>query len=424
MEEGVRRVLFIAAILLARSAGAAGQTSEGTSKALEELEKRFPPVKKNAAAEDLERLGLALGLDSHPKDPAADHPAKEDQDAYRQASAGAWLDAQVKTSDDSIAAPPARLNEFLQQRRAILQRIVGLLEKEVPEWGLDVHEAPRERADLLFVTNVGRILLSAALVEERAGRHAEAGELLEASWSLSRSLLAHPALIEQLIAVALGSRQAGVLRKMSEPGFEWVGRLAGESARKQMLEQSKIDPLMAQAQAGRESEFFELQRRMGNAFFDKAAEVFPCDLASLSYEEIWRSVDVATESPEAAELLRVIKEMAMPNLISGLYRAARLDLDRELTGRILSLRFERAASRGRSWPEKLFDRESRVCPGAGYDYQARSGGMLVRFQGSTRDPEAPAPFLPLSFEARVPRPTPTPTPSRAPRTATPPRPRS
>jgi len=424
MEARVRRVLIVAAILSAGSAWAAGQTSEGISKAPVGFEKRFPPVKKNAAAEDLEKLSLALGLDSHPSDPAADHPTTEDQDAYRQASIGTWLDAQVKTSEDSIAAPPERLNAFLQERRVILQRVVALLEKEVPEWGFDVHDVSKDHAYLLLVNNVGRILLSAALVEERGGRHAEAGELLEASWSLSQCLSAHPVLIDKMIAVALGSRQAGVLRKMSEPGFEWVGRLASDSPRKQMLEQFRIDPLMAQSQAGRESEFYELERRMGNAFVDRAAEVSPCDLAKLPYEEIWRSVDVATESPEAAEQLRVIKEMAMPNLVSALYRAARLELDRELTGKVLSLRLEKAASRERKWPAKLFEPDSRVCPGAGYDYQARSGGMLLRFQGSTRDPEAPALFLPLSFEARVPRPTPTPTPSRPPRTATPPRPPS
>ncbi len=419
MEAGVRRVLFVAAILSAGPAWAAGQTSEGISKAMVEFEKRFPPVKKNAAAEDLERLSLALGLDSHPKDPAADHPTKEDQDAYRQASAGAWLDAQVKTSDDSIAAPPAPLNEFLQQRRAILQRVVGLLEKEVPGWGLDVHEAPRERADLLFVTNVGRILLSAALVEERAGRHAEAGELLEASWSLSRSVSAHPMLIEQLIAVALGSRQAGVLRKMSEPGFQWVGRLAGDSARMRMMEIFRLNPLLAQARAGGTIEFFDLESRAWNAFVDKIEEISPCGLAKLSYEEIWRSVEVPAETPEAAEQLRLIREMGFPNLMNGLSRAARLDVDRELTGRIVSLRLEKAASRERSWPERLLDRDSRVCPGAPYDYQARGGGISIRFQGSIGDLEAPALFLSLFFEARPLRPTPTPTPTRTSRTPTP-----
>jgi hypothetical protein len=395
------------------------QAQDGPPKWLEDFEKRFPPVKKNAAAEDLERLSLGLGLDPRPKDPDADHPTKEDQDAYRQAEVGAWLDTQVKTSDDSITSAPARLKEFLQERQPILQRVVGLLKKEVPEWGFDIHEAARERSDLLLVVGVGRILLSAALVEERAGRHAEAGELLEASWSLSRSVSAHPEMIEQIIAVAIGSRQAGVLRKMNEPGFEWVGRMTDDSPRKRMLEIFRLHPVMAQARTGGVSEFFDLEDRAWNAFVDKIEEVSPCGLAKLSYEEIWRSIEIPAETPEAAAQMRVIREMGLPNLMNGLSRATRLDVDRELTGRIVSLRLEKASSRERNWPERLLDRDSRICPGASYEYQTRGGGIAIRFQGSIGDLEAPALFLPLFFEARPPRPTPTPTPTRAPRAPTP-----
>jgi hypothetical protein len=79
---------------------------------------------------------------------------------------------------------------------------------------------------------------------------------------------------------------------------------------------------------------------------------------------------------------------------------------------VLELRQEKAASRGGTWPAKFFDTDSRVCPGADYEYQVRGGAMAIRFKGAIDDPSAPQMALPLSFQVRAPRPTPTPTPGR------------
>ena len=97
-------------------------------------------------------------------------------------------------------------------------------------------------------------------------------------------------------------------------------------------------------------------------------------------------------------------------------------MDRELTAKVLELKQEKAASREGSWPAKFYDGDSRVCPGAAYEYQTRGGGMAIRFKGTIDDPSAAALALPLSFEVRAPRPTPTPARPRG-LTATP-RPRA
>lgn len=54
-----------AAGLLIVLAAAGAFAQEGPAKWIEEFEKKFPAVEKNAAAEELERLGLALGIDPY-----------------------------------------------------------------------------------------------------------------------------------------------------------------------------------------------------------------------------------------------------------------------------------------------------------------------------------------------------------------------
>ena len=144
MEESVKRTFAVA--LLSAVPLAAGAQASAAPKWFEEFEKKFPPVAKNAAAEDLETLGRALGFD--PRGAAGEeHPTKEDREAFLQAGYGSWLDAQLKTSDDSIGAPPVRFVEFLEKKQSTLWRVVGLLEKEVPEWGFCIREGEKVRND-------------------------------------------------------------------------------------------------------------------------------------------------------------------------------------------------------------------------------------------------------------------------------------
>ena len=204
-------------------------------KPAEDPDKRLALSKKNGAAEELESLVLALGLDAHSKDPSAEHPSREDREAYHRSAFWSWLDAQLKTADNSIAPVPASFQSFLEKRQPTLGRVVGLLERDVPQWDSETPANPGERPTLALA-QLARILTAAALVEERAGRHAQAGDLLEATWSLSRSFSGQPVLLSQLMAVALGKFQAGALRKMSEPPVQWLDRMSGVEPWRGMLD--------------------------------------------------------------------------------------------------------------------------------------------------------------------------------------------
>ena len=424
MEKGVR-IAAVSLVLSLAATGAAAQ--ENSAKWFDEFSKSFPPVEKNAAAEDLESLSLALGFDA--RGAAGDeHPTKEDLDTNRQLGFGSWLDAQIKTSDDVIGQPPPRLVAFLQKRESTLWRVVGLLEREVPEWGFDpdAHFEYQDHPELLFVAHLNRLLLAAALIEERAGRHDQAADLLDASWSLYRSISWRPELIFQLIAASAGKAQAGALRKMSEPRFEWVDRMSGDGPRRAMMEAWQSDLPLAMHSGARSLEGLDsLSLRGYRAVANELQDLSVCEISRRSSEQIWKP---ATEEFRRWKenggdpALPIMLEMALPSHTEALRRVCRLLVDRELTAKIIELRQEKAFARPIRWPETFFDADSRVCPGTEYEYQARGAGMFIRFKGSVADPGAPALVLPLSFEARGPRSSLSPTPTRRPMPSPTPRP--
>lgn len=252
---------------------------------------RMAPTRKNAAAEEVESLALALGLDARRSEPTAEHPAREDQEAYQRADFGSWLDAQLKASDDSIASPPAALQAFLERRQPTVWRIVAALERDMPQWDFERDEARArpERPELLFCLRVGRVLLAAALVQERAGEQALAGDLLEASWSLSRSLAGQPDLTARLVSLAMATRLAGVLRKMSDPPVSWLDRMSGDEPRRALLDvlDSRVLP-RRRGEADSLDQVLIARARAWQAATDRLRALSPCEVARLSSEEIWK----------------------------------------------------------------------------------------------------------------------------------------
>jgi len=424
--------------MLSTRLGALSQ--KDSSKRLEEFEKRFPAVTKNAAAQELERLARALGIDWNSG--SGEHPIKGDLDAYRQAGFGSWLDSQLKTSDDSIAPPPPRLKELLDRRQALLTRMVGLLEREVPEWGFNAREKSLEHSGLLLANYTNRVLLSAALVAERSGRHAESAEYLEASWSLSQSLVERPDILSLIIAVSLWKQQAGALRKISEPPFQWLQRISSEAPRRQLVTALEND-LLVSAVSSQDPLPGDMVERLSAGYrvlTNLVLESSACALSKFSREQMRQRVlesFQAESEPEPepgeeeeppqestgrastpAELdraARIMMEIAAPTAIDLVRRVERLLVDRELTWKILELRQERAAARTGRWPETFPDLVSTTCPEESFEYQPRGATMTMRFRGYVEEPDAPGLILPLSFEVRRPEPTAAPTPARRPR---------
>ena len=388
-----------------------GQDVKGPAEWLAELQKKFPPSEKNGAAEEMERLGLALGLDwKSDSKPEEGRPSRENAEAYRRAQVGSWLDVQIKTADDSIAAPGPRLEEFLHSHESAIARLVGALERDVPDWGFQWTEEPR-RPPFILVIWIERILLADALASEHAGRHGDASELLEASWSLSQSLEVRPERVSQLIAITIAKLQIGVLRKMSEPSFEWLDRMSGETPWMRTVDSLENDVLILTASHGPKpsGQFEDVWIRGWRAAGERLRDVSACRSTRLTEDEIWEPVLEEMqlwkeEGVDAAQSAEVFKDISAESLVQMVRRAARLRVDRELTAKILFLRAEKAAARDHRWPTRFLDTLSAACPEASYEYQRHGEGMSIRFVGEIQDPAPSALALPLSFQVRPPAP--------------------
>jgi hypothetical protein len=399
----------------------AGSAQENASKLLQDFEKRFPATQKNSAAEEVGRQAIALGVDWDSGEDA-EHPTKDDAGAYNQAAFGSWLNSQLKTSDDFIAPPPAKLQEFLAKHQAPLWELTGRLEQDAPDWGYDLRDKSHHHPEIGLTVRVIRVLVAAALVEERAGHHVEAEQLLEASWSLVRSFSQLPDSLSQVVLVGLAKLQAGALRKMSQPSFAWIERVSSDRFWQARIDSFQSEPFVQQlgSDLPLDEAFFEARVRGWRRIADNLREISPCKASKLSddeigqpiYEELRKIPSDGENDPE--KTAQVFRDIAAPNLGQMLRRSASLAVDRELTAKILELRQEKAADRKGRWPEKLVDNQSRVCPDASYEYQLRGQAMMIRFKGGIAQPDAPALVLPLSFEVRAPSQTPTKTPTRTP----------
>ena len=343
-----------------------------------------PVSKQNTAADRVAALSRSLGIDFNEKNEKAEHPDPADVAALSRAGFGAWLDAEIQNETDEIDEPAAALQEFLRDRRDALWGVIAALEKDAPEWGASSDEEginPR----LLPIMRLEKMILAAALVEERGGNRIDSGRALEASWSLGRALAIDSTEISQLISVAIEKWQAGALRKMREPSLIWMGRMTRDDPWTRMLDAVENEKRL-QDPSGLSDAFSRILEKARQAIVDGLRKISPCDLHDLTNEDVWQlavaalPVETSSEAPppdpsEGRLSIRdVVKSVILPNLVSGLRRASRMSVDRELSLRVLRLKLEKETSPSNRWPDALADATSAVCPGAMYSYRVDSGG--------------------------------------------------
>ena len=92
--------------------------------------------------------------------------------------------------------------------------------------------------------------------------------------------------------------------------------------------------------------------------------------------------------------------MLVPYVADAPYRLARLEIDLELTVKLIDLRNERSEAGGR-WPESVPGIErSSACPGDHWDYAVEpGGGMTLAFARQISWPNQAGVVLPTRFSA-------------------------
>lgn len=381
-----------------------------------------PVSKQNTAAETVAHLSRELGIDFDRSNPKGEHPTKEAAAAYSRAGIGAWLETEIARDDDSISEPPASVTEYVEAHRDTLWAVVAALEKDSPRWGED---STAEEDGLPSLTNrllptiiLERILVGAALFEEREGRAVEADRALEASWSLGRPVSERPEIIGQLISLAIARFQAGALRKLKTPSLAWMGRLGSGDPYRAMIECIQHEHDDRKDPSGLSEPTMEAWQRAFKALFETIRKMTPCELSGATEEDIERMASQAAGILPSREkqIVAVLSGIAVPNLVSAVRRAGRLSVDRELTLQILRLRLAKEGARDARWPTELGNPWSDVCPGVGYGYKTDGASVDVQFGGSAE--AGTDRVLPLSFHSGgsrllptfTPAPTSTPTP--------------
>jgi hypothetical protein len=401
-------MVSLALAIWALAVGVVASSPEGAGvgvaqRAKQRLLARHPAVAVNDEALRLERLAVGVGIDLAPPLPGRAHPLLAEQDNVKKLGLGAYLSSSVESADDAIPAAPASAAQFLAERAAPLEEIRALLVSDTPpRWAMDLAKSrasepdPNSEGPLVL----HRLLLTKALAEARAGRPVEAELWLEASWRLKESTADRPSLTWQLSAIAMSRWQAGVLRKLpsSDPG--WIERMRFRAQRDRTFRAMNDDMVLGIVDFSSEElskwSPADLLDGIGRSV-ESLEKTDPCVFPRAEAEAWWKPF-----FPGPIE--KTLAGIAMPSLGSAAHHLYRLQIEGELTSRVVAARRALSAVDPAA-PGPASQAESGVCPGARWSTLLQpDGGAHVRFDGRFEDWTDEAGIRPpLEFTIRAPQ---------------------
>jgi len=354
-------------------------------RAIDRVIARNPPVTVNDEARRLERLAAQIGIDLAPPLPDRPHPLLGERDLVEGLHFGAYLSDEVEAPDDRLAPPSAAITSFLAERAEPIDEIRAvLLSERAPRWAMDLAKGksgepdPNSSGPLVLQ----RILLTKALVEARAGRASEADLWLRASWRLNESTAARPTMVWQLIAIAVSRWEAGVLRKVPSADSAWIERMQFASQRQRAFAAMSDDFVIGFIDPPAPEEFDKWSPGELLAGISKSVESLqrqdPCAFPRAEADRYWKSF-----FPGPIE--KTLAGIAMPSLGDAAHRLYRLQIEGELTDRVLQAR-QAAGGAEPPQPGTSSDVDSSVCPGARWSSLVLpGGGTHVTFAGRFAD---------------------------------------
>lgn len=184
---------------------------------LNDLPKRYPAHDASANAQEIVRIAAKLDVD------VSQDPRHRTTRPVMQSLRSQFIDylaGEVKTDDDTIGEPPAKVQEYLASHRAAIDELrEQLIANAEPRWTSDVNELwepPQPNVSGHF--DLYMILATDAL-EQRRTRHDDlAWQDLEAIWKLVRGVWAHPGQVSGASGMRLMN---DVAWKMGTPPPAW-----------------------------------------------------------------------------------------------------------------------------------------------------------------------------------------------------------
>jgi len=360
---------------------------------LDDFPKRHPAVATNEAARRLESAAEALDVDLRPRFRSKSEDSKRSRSAAETAKAvSAYLDASFADPDGAASPPSGEAEAVLAKMAPGLVPIAELLSKEKPVWLEEIgrgYEAPIP--NLLGQLRLQRILLASALRLSSRGDPRGAEALLDASWTLNGSLVTRPELISQLIAIAVGRMEAGVLRKVPvEPG-RWIPRLSARDARKGLVEAFTAeawvfrDAVLRGALLDPDGTARSRRPRLLEFLSEPYLKVQAASLLGTLREFVRESKaapitgftsesrDETAESPGGFS--DVMSRLMLPNMENARLRADRAAVDLDLTRKVLELRAARGTAK--EWPATVPGMETSVVKDARWVYTRTPDGRAT-----------------------------------------------
>lgn len=380
---------------------------------------RFPPTDANAHALALEPLSAALGITLSPRwsDAARARATTEQARAFGAArtALSPWLSSQLERSSRALDPPPADAMRFLEAAASELGAVRDYLARgDVPRWETDLsrHYAAT-LPNLQGHINLVKLLLGDALIRTRVGDHETARRDLDAAWTLIRSERESPLLICQLIVVAEARLLAGTLRHVPDLPAVWRARLDPGGFRDAVIEALKLEawhwtriddvrdavdlPAATSRLLGGVTKPY-LRYCVADISDDVRARLVNLERVSslCDYDLARHDADLELPVPD----WNVMGKLMAPDLTNAVNRVARLELDLELTSRLLQL--EAACRDTGKWPAALPGGErSEACPQDRWIYEvAADGSMRLALSREPSWPRGAGAQQPAYFQLR------------------------
>jgi hypothetical protein len=387
---------------------------------LEEILERFPARHANEAAMELERLTAALGIDIASRvDAGRSRPSKEAARKFAKIKLqlGNYLERKVELPKRAAVLPPEQLRRFLEANKGTLLAIRDqLLEGELPLWGLRI-DSHLDVAfpNLLGHVNLQKLLVADALAKNESGKSADALLALDACWRLNGAIRDDPYLITQLVAISIARLHAGALRQIKDVPTHWQERLVEHDFRDSFFTAMQLEA-WHWTQIDGPQIFDERTGKAARLAWMIARPYARYCLADLSDDYRKRLLKLAEGGASCDYYLDARQEsldvpvpfwnvmggMVQPNIVGTLDRLARLELDLELTGKVLRLKDE-------PWDSRI--EPSSVCPRDSWLYgTGPAGAKSIEFSREISWPDQTGAILPTRFSLES-----TTTPARAPR---------
>jgi hypothetical protein len=382
----------------------------------DEILERHPSTEADGNALELERLSARLGIDTATRTyegrarPSAEQTAeirvvRRAMDTYRQRL--------LERTRREPEPPPAQVAAFLDAHEDDLAAIRRLLsEGHVPTWEMHLESfGAAPIPNLLGHIYLQKLLITDALAKTADGDRQRALRDLEASWTLMQSLWESPILISQLITLVDARMLLGALRQVEDVPQRWHDGLAGHDFRRSFTNALKYEALYWTKLDGT-AEYTSLTGIANKLINSVAGPYVKYCLADVSNDlrERLENLDAVRAicdydlSARQASLdvpiprWNFIGGIVVPSLGGALDRLARLELDLELTLKLIDLDRARRANRG-TWPRALPGGDvSTACPKDRWVYNVSPDReMTLAFNRELSWPDLKGPRLPTRF---------------------------